>query len=68
MFVTKLGLLLITLLILICNDDFVESCDIVGASACPHRPEKDLKQDDFDEYCEMYKLNLECVYESNNKS
>jgi hypothetical protein len=38
------------------------SCDIVGASACPHKPENDLKEENLDEYCEKYKQNLECVF------
>lgn len=38
------------------------SCDIVGASACTHKPDKDLKEENFDEYCEKYKQHLECVY------
>ena len=38
------------------------SCDIVGASACPHKPDNDLKEENFEEYCNKYKQNLECVY------
>lgn len=37
-------------------------CDIVGASACPHKPDNDLKEENFEEYCIKYKQNLECVF------
>ena len=37
-------------------------CDIVGASACPHKPENDLKEENFEEYCNKYKQHIECVY------
>lgn len=39
------------------------SCDIVGASACPHKPDNDLKEENFDDYCNKYKLNIECIYD-----
>ncbi|RMZ96915.1 hypothetical protein BpHYR1_044667 [Brachionus plicatilis] len=39
------------------------TCDIVGASACPHKPDNDLKEENFDDYCNKYKLNIECIYE-----
>jgi hypothetical protein len=39
-----------------------ETCDIVGASACPHKPEADLKDENFNEYCTKYKDHIECVY------
>ena len=37
-------------------------CDIVGASACPHKPDNDLKEENLEEYCNKYKQHLECVY------
>ncbi|CAF0896963.1 unnamed protein product [Brachionus calyciflorus] len=40
----------------------LEACDIVGASACPHKPDNDLKEENFDEYCNKYKSNIECIY------
>lgn len=39
----------------------LDACDIVGASACPHRPDNDLKEENFPIYCEQFKKNLECV-------
>lgn len=39
------------------------ACDIVGASACPHKPDNDLKEENFDDYCNKYKLNIECIYD-----
>ena len=36
-------------------------CDILGATGCPHEPETELKIDNLDEYCDMYKQHLECV-------
>ena len=40
---------------------FSSACDIVGASACPHRPDNELKEENFPIYCEQFKKNLECV-------
>ena len=33
-----------------------------GAQACPHKPENDLKDENFEEYCDKSKQNLECVF------
>ena len=54
--------LLISIVVLINFLRFSSSCDIVGASACPHKPDNDLKEENFEEYCAKYKQNLECVY------
>lgn len=40
----------------------VAPCDVIGATYCIHKPEKDLKEENFEEYCEKYKEHLECVY------
>jgi len=39
------------------------ACDIVSASACPPKPDIELKEKSLAEYCEAYKQNLECVYQ-----
>lgn len=31
------------------------------ASACPHRPDNEMKEENFPIYCEQFKKNLECV-------
>jgi hypothetical protein len=51
------------LLLLIINSiQFTYQCDIVGASACPFKPENELKEENFEEYCKKYKDHIECVY------
>jgi hypothetical protein len=39
-----------------------QACDVVGATACPHKPETDLKDENLELYCSKYKDHLECVY------
>lgn len=43
------------------HQNTVHGCDIVGASACPHKPDNDLKEENFEDYCNKYKLHIECV-------
>ncbi len=63
MLLNNSSLLLIILLIILLNLlNLTTACDIVGASACPHKPDNDLKEENFEEYCEKYKQHLECVY------
>lgn len=53
---------LLLILITINFIQFANTCDIVGASACPHKPDNDLKEENFEEYCNKYKQHIECVY------
>ena len=50
------------ILIFLFKLNMVNCCDIVGASACPHKPDNDLKEENIDEYCNKYKQHIECVY------
>jgi flavorubredoxin len=56
----RLYFLLLALLLYI--PVLVESCDVVGATYCIHKPDKDLKDENIEEYCDKYKEHLECVY------
>lgn len=40
----------------------VAPCDVIGATYCIHKPDKDLKEENLEEYCDKYKEHLECVY------
>lgn len=57
-----LALLALTTLQLTWLTEPTQACDIVGASACPHKPDADLKEENLEEYCQKYKQHLECVY------
>lgn len=50
------------LLITLLSINYSFACDIVGASACTHKPENDLKEENFEKYCSTYKEHIECVY------
>lgn len=57
-----LGLLLIIFVFFFKLINIVASCDVIGATYCIHKPDKDLKEEKFEEYCDKYKEHLECVY------
>lgn len=59
---SKSKIIFVLVLVLVCQFKTSKACDIVGASACPHKPDNDLKEENFEDYCLKYKLNLECVY------
>lgn len=40
----------------------VAPCDVIGATYCIHKPDKDMKEENIEEYCNKYKEHLECVY------
>lgn len=54
--------LLFVCLVLLLLPRVVMPCDVMGATYCIHKPAKDLKEENFEEYCDKYKEHLECVF------
>ncbi|KAI3385170.1 hypothetical protein SNEBB_001219 [Seison nebaliae] len=53
----------LSIIITLLQFHLIKSCDIVGASACPPKPDKDLRQDDFAAYCNQAKNNILCIWD-----
>lgn len=59
---SSVGFILLSLMFVFMVVPRVEPCDVIGATYCIHKPDKDLKEENLEEYCEKYKEHLECVY------
>lgn len=60
--VVVVGVAWLLMIMLVSIVPVVQACDVMGATYCIHKPEKDLKEENLEEYCDKYKEHLECTY------